>query len=68
MDKFSPAHFREINEYDKGTYARKLLRRWSTSDRLIAGLAQVSALAFLAGILSVSAFFVLRRWFSKPSA
>ncbi len=68
MGKFSPARYREINEYDKDSYARKLLRRWSTPDRMMVGLAQVAALAFLAGMLSVIAFFVLRRWFSKSAA
>ncbi len=59
--KFSPQHYREINEYDKHSYGRKLLLRWHTPDRLIVGLLQVSALAFLAGAVSVLLFCLLRR-------
>ena len=66
--KFSPQHYREINEYDKGTYPRKLSTRWSTPGRLIAGLAQVSAVAFLAGVFSVLGFILLRRLFSRKAA
>ena len=68
MGKFSPARYREIHEYDKDTSGRKLLRRWSTADRLTVGLAEVATLAFLAGMLSPSAFLLVRRWFSKPAA
>ena len=60
-DKFSPQHYREINEYDKDSYGRKLLQRWNTPDRLIVGLLQVSALAFLAGGVSVLLLRLLRR-------
>ncbi len=66
--KFSPQHYREINEFDKHTYGRKLLRRWNTPDRLILGLLQVSGLAFLAGGLSVLALLLFRRLFQRKSA
>ena len=63
-DKFTPQHYREVHEYDKDTYGRKLLRRWSTPDRLVSGLLQVSALAFAAGAVCVLGFFLLRRVFA----
>ena len=66
--KFSPDHYREIFEYDKDTYGRKLLKRWSTPDRLISGLAQISALAFAVGALSVLTLLLLRRLFSRNKA
>lgn len=56
--KFSPAHYREVHEYDKGSVGRKLLLRWSTPERLMRGLLQLSALAFLGGVLVM---LVLRR-------
>jgi len=67
-DKFSPDHYRTIFEYDKDTYGRKLLKRWSTPERLILGLAEVSGLAFAVGALSVLAILLLRRLFSRKSA
>ena len=66
--KFSPEHYREIHEYDKDSYGRKLLKRWSTPDRLIAGLVQISALAFAVGVLSVLALILLRRLFARKKA
>lgn len=59
--KFTPAHYREVHEYDKHSYGRKLLQRWSTPGRLVKGLLQVSALAFACGALSVLGILVLRR-------
>ena len=66
--KFSPDHYREIHQYDKDTYGRKLLKRWSTPDRLITGLLQISALAFAVGALSVLAIFLARRLRSRKTA
>jgi hypothetical protein len=63
--KFSPARYRDVFEYDKDTYGRKLLRRWSTSDRLVVGLLQLSALAFAAGALSVITYVFVRRFFTR---
>ncbi|MEO6710797.1 MAG: hypothetical protein ABIP42_14555, partial [Planctomycetota bacterium] len=67
-DKFSPDHYRTIFEYDKDTYGRKLLKRWSTPERLVLGLAEVSGLAFAVGVLSVLAILLLRRLFSRNAA
>jgi len=66
--KFSPAHYREIYEYDKDTYGRKLSKRWKTPGLLIAGLLQVSAVAFAAGALSVITFALVRRWLARKRA
>lgn len=66
--KFSPKHYREIYEYDKDTYGRKLLRRWSTPSRLVVGLLEVSGLAFLAGIFSVLVVLLLRRLLRRKAA
>ncbi len=66
--KFSPQRYREINEFDKHTYGRKLLSRWNTPDRLIVGLLQVFGLAFLAGAVSVLVLLLLRRLFRRKAA
>jgi hypothetical protein len=67
-DKFSPAHYREVHEYDKDSYGRKLLRRWSTPERLIGGLLQVSLAAFAAGALFVLGVVLLRKLFAGRRA
>ncbi|HUR28908.1 MAG TPA: metallophosphoesterase [Planctomycetota bacterium] len=66
--KFSPARFREIYEYDKGSVGRKLSTRWSTPERLTRGLWQISLVAFGAGVACVLAFALLRRLMSRNRA
>ena len=65
--KFSPEHHRDVYEYDKDSYGRKLLRRFGTPRRLIVGLAQASGVAFLCGAFSVLLVIVLRRLRSRKT-
>lgn len=60
--KFSPQRYREVVEYDQDSYGAKLMRRWSTPDRLRTGVMQVSALFFAFGAgLALALGWMLRR-------
>jgi hypothetical protein len=59
--KFTPQRWREINEYDKGSFERRLFQRWSTPQRLFEGLLGISGAAFAAGACAALAAYFLWR-------
>jgi len=61
-DKFTPQHWRLVNEYDKNSLQRRLYRRWgSQPSRLFYGVIKISAVSFLAGLVLVASLWGLRR-------
>lgn len=63
--KFSPARYRDVHTYDRQSLGRKLMRRWSTSNRLLTGVLQLAAASFAAGVLCVVSYLLARRLFTR---
>jgi hypothetical protein len=59
--EYTPAKYREVHEYDKGTIRRKVFSRMDTPERLMSWLWKLGCLAFGAGVLATSAAIVLLR-------
>ncbi|MCE9593990.1 MAG: metallophosphoesterase [Planctomycetes bacterium] len=50
-NKFTPAHFRDVNEYDKDTFGRKLFKRFATPTLLVRNLTIALLASFFAGMV-----------------
>jgi hypothetical protein len=59
--KFTPAHFRDVVEFDKDTFGRKLFKRFATPTLLVNRLALVVVASFVAGLLAAAAIVFVRR-------
>jgi len=53
--RFTPKVWQDVNEYDKGSFQRKLYNRMDTPARVLRGLLIAGAAAFAAGAVSVLA-------------
>ena len=59
--RFTPAAWRDVHEYDKGTVRRKLFERWSSPARLFDGVLMVGAAGFAGGVAATLALLGLLR-------
>ncbi|MCE9594288.1 MAG: hypothetical protein K8S98_08840, partial [Planctomycetes bacterium] len=67
-DKFTPAHFRDVNEYDKDTFGRKLFKRFATPTLLVRNLTIAVVASFVAGLLVAGAIAFVRRRRARSGA
>jgi 3',5'-cyclic AMP phosphodiesterase CpdA len=59
---FTPAMYRDVHEYDAGSFERKVFARMDTPGKLVGWLAKLGLLAFTAGVaVTLTLLWLLRR-------